>query len=360
LALLAWARGAAASDALPTEADATAYCAWVGGVARSQSDLLLAPSLLVSYGYVNETLTAGAALTPSTQRLTAGLAHNLVGVYQGMIMRQQARADCARYRTASQLHAFLVSHKQGGAPEAFAARVAVLNAALPEAEKIAADLEAQVHAERATVEELNATQLRVDELRQLLEDARRELEAAPRLDAPRADISRLLRRRDLEEDEVARLEAQLRESQAFSVNLRGGYDQVFGLPKNSAVPLFAIATLTVNLGVIGQPAAEAQARTGHRALVRAQIEGLDQRVEEVRQRLRAEARAEARRLHQTTVLLADLEERLRSVDALPFKNEKTKRYREYLWFDWVKTHAEHDYLDADLRALQPIVGAETP
>jgi hypothetical protein len=60
------------------------------------------------------------------------------------------------------------------------------------------------------------------------------------------------------------------------------------------------------------------------------------------------------------VLLADLGERLRTVESLDLKNEKLKRYRDYLWFDWVTLRAENAYLGADVRALEATLSETAP
>jgi hypothetical protein len=36
--------------------------------------------------------------------------------------------------------------------------------------------------------------------------------------------------------------------------------------------------------------------------------------------------------------------------------DESKRYRQTVWFDWIKVSAEHAYLDAHLAALRQVLG----
>ncbi len=321
------------------ESDADSYCRFVAGVAASQSDLLLAPEAFVSFGYVNESLTPGSSVFPSTERLSAGLSYNLVSLYSGVVTRSQAKTECARYRALSRLHAFLVVNKEDSSVSALEAKLNVLESALPEAGEILKTLHQSVTEGRATVEELNATELRADELRQLTLQAREALEGAPKVETAKIPISTLLGERNRAEEAVERDEARLREARAWGFTLRGGYDQVFGA-SNSPLPVFGTVTLSLNLGTFAQYSADSRARSGRQSWVRNQIEGVDQRVTELTEKLRARQRALTTRENQLSVLAADLAQRMRTVDTLPARSERLKRYREYLWFDFVKLKAE--------------------
>jgi heme oxygenase len=64
--------------------------------------------------------------------------------------------------------------------------------------------------------------------------------------------------------------------------------------------------------------------------------------------------AEAKRLHETETLMADLEQRLESVRAI--ENDKVQSYEDYVWFDYIKIKAEHAYLVAHLKDLATVAG----
>jgi hypothetical protein len=72
------------------------------------------------------------------------------------------------------------------------------------------------------------------------------------------------------------------------------------------------------------------------------------------ERLKAVVLAEALRLEQTAALEADLK---RQHDTLArVGSDESKRYRQTVWFDWIKVKAEHAYLDAHLAALKQVLG----
>jgi len=70
--------------------------------------------------------------------------------------------------------------------------------------------------------------------------------------------------------------------------------------------------------------------------VRAQIETLAQRAEEV------------------AALEADLAKQIQTLDRLG--GEDSKRYRQTVWFEWIKMKAEEAYLVAHLKALREVMG----
>jgi hypothetical protein len=338
--------------------DPSAYCRYTHGVADSKSALLFSPRVFFTYGLVNpaDSATDGTLSSSSTaQHVLVGLRYSLVDLYQGIALRQLASVECERYRAVSALRSFLVANRGAGSIRALKAKAAVLEGALAEAERILKAATLQVQESRATVEELHATQLRVDELRELTAQNREEIAKAADVAVPKESVHRLLKERDAAEEEEQVLDGRLRESEAFDVQARGGYDQVIG-GRPGTLPIFGIVTLSLNLGVFAQFPAEARAREGHRAWVRQETEGVDQRVEETLARLHQVRRIEERRLSETQVLLADLEERLRTVEGLPLKNDKVKKYRDYLWFDFVKVKAESEFLRAHLVDLAISLG----
>jgi hypothetical protein len=155
------------------------------------------------------------------------------------------------------------------------------------------------------------------------------------------------------EAEVERREARVRASRAWDVSVRGGYDQIFGTSA-SYTPIFALVTVTANLGGLLQPAAEARAVPGRAEWARRQVEGADDRVDQAIARLRALREADRRRLDDTQLLLADLEERRSTLLSVP--GERVAEIAQSLWFDLVRVRAEHAYVAAHLADLDRILG----
>ena len=159
-------------------------------------------------------------------------------------------------------------------------------------------------------------------------------------------------RRDAAERRLAYREVQEQRSKGWDLVFRAGYDRLYGL--RDQLPLFASVGLTFNVGWFFEGDAARLAMSGRRAWADAQTEGLDQRVKIALARARAQLSADTKRYQQTTVLLADLEEQMRSVT--PLAGDKVRRYRDTLWFDLTKVRVEHAFLKANVEELQSWLG----
>ena len=340
--------------------DTKAYCDWQESIADATSDPMIAPSIYVSGGYVSGAdATEGASALPPTQRLIAAANYSFGGLNQGLSVRAQAKAECARYATESELRAFIERNRDGGGERALAARAKVLDDALPHAVEILESERQMLALSRLTVDELGATELRIDALRQLASDTKRDIEALASLPAaPVRPVTAVLAERDHAEEEAERADGRVRASHGWDLSIRGGYDQIFGV--RDSTPLFAMATATLNLGWLFQGGANSDARDARRLLVRSEVEGLDDRVEQVTQRLRAIRRAEASRETQTAALLKDLEGRFKTVSAIP--GEKARAYADIVWFDIVRARADHSYFLTHIEELDVLLSnrAESP
>jgi hypothetical protein len=350
---------ASSARAQSTRSDTDAYCEYVTGVADSQSDLEMAPTIFGSGGLVSGAeASPGTSILGPTTRVIAGASYSLSGLYRGIAMRSAARADCKRYESVSELHAFLVNNKEGLTRASLTAKLGVLGEAMPVADKMLADLKTALGQARATVEQVEAMQLRVDSLRALASDAQASLAQLEHLPpTPARPIAQVLQDRDEGESEAERYEGRVRRSRAWDLSVRGGYDQIFGSPF-SYTPVFGLVSLTLNVGGLLQGGAEERAREGRVAWTRAQVEGVDDRVEQALARLRKLRETERKRLAETRVLLADLETRYKELQAVP--GDKVAEYANYMWFDLVRTRAEHAYLSAHVADLDRLLGPEAP
>jgi hypothetical protein len=335
-----------------------AYCTYAESVAKSESALLFAPQFFLDYGVVNgndvTTGAGGITSAPPTERLTFGARYSLVaGLVRGVVNRQRASADCQRYRAESGLARFLVENREQVSPAALEARLAVLRAALPRAQEVLRTLRASVERAHATVEELEATQVRVDDLEaslQAAETLRAGMPARSTLPSP----EELLRRHREADAEVQKYEARLRLTQAFDVQVRGGYDRFFGLRDD--LPLFGVLSITINPAIVYMPFAEADAARAKTRVVRLENDAVEQKAELLASRLRALHAGEKKRLAEVRTLIADVEGRIHAIEGL--ESDKLRRFREAMWFDWVKLKAEQEFLRVHTTELQATLGGD--
>jgi hypothetical protein len=339
--------------------DAASYCRYVQGVADSLADLEQAPVLFGTGGIVSGAdVSPGGSILGPTTRVIAGASYSLSGLYRGAALRDGADAECRRYALVSKLHAFLENNKEGITRGSLVAKLAVLDEAMPHAEQMLAATRAAMVASRATVEQVEATQVRVDALRAEAAETRTALQALARMpEPPQRSIASVLADRDDAEAETEKYDARVRMSHAWDVSVRGGYDRIFGSSINYT-PLFALATVTLNLGGLFQPAAENRATEGRVGWARAEVEGADDRVEQALVRLRSMRDVERKRLEETRVLLADLETRHKELQSVA--GEKVAEYAQVVWFDLVKTRADHAYFEAHVADLDRLLGPGEP
>jgi hypothetical protein len=344
----------AVGHASSVEKDADAYCRWVRAIAESSSDVLVAPSVYATGGYVNGAdVSLGAASVPATQRLIAAGLYSFGSLNRGLAMRAQADAECRRYRLDAELHAFIERNRDAASVRALTAKTKVLDEALPRAQEILTQEKAMMAQARATVDEVNGTQMRVETLRQLASEAHQQMDAmASAPPTPKTSIRQAVAARDDAEVETEKQDGRIRASYGWDLTLRGGYDRIFGIRDDT--PLFAMATLTVNLGWFFQGGANADAESARKEWARAQIEGDDDRVEQVVARLRAVREAEIVRLRESTIVLADLEQRYKAVAGIG--GDKARSYADYVWFDLIRVQAEHAYYAEHVHELDELLG----
>lgn len=324
-------------------ADSDAYCEHVQGVAAAQSALLFAPELFTSFGYVDQPETVMVPDSTSNDlRITAGIRYELSGIYEGILTKKRAKADCRRQEALDQV--------QGDTTyRALEARAQVLDEAMARADKLLADADADLDRRRATAVEVTATRLRVDALRELTAETRRQLDELPQ-PADKSMKRALDAYYDADAD-VQKQEAALRRARAFDVNVRFGFDKFASGDDDS--PYFAVVSVGVNLGVLFQGKANQRAREGQARLIREEA-GAELAATETR--LRALLEIETKREEETAILVADLKEQLDALAELG--GAEAKRYRQTVWFDWVEASADHAYFAAHVASLREILGEE--
>lgn len=332
--------GSAGTEA---RAQSDGYCDYVQGVAASESALLLAPDLFTSFGYLDHvSAVAAPGGTSDDLRFTVGVGYRLSGLYQSHLLRKRARAQCKRHRA-------LRAATGETAHRALAAKAAVLEQAMAEAEQMLARATADLELRRTTRQELISTRLRVDQLRALRAATRRQLEATP-AGSGDGSMNQALASYYAADGEVERREAALRRAKAWDLSLRMGYDTF--LENDDSSPYFAVVSASFNLGWFLQRSADRRAAGGRRTLVQDErgISGGDATAAQLRSLLAIDRK----RAEETAVLVADLERQLTALEA--HGGESSRRLTETVWFEWVEAKAEHAYLSTHVASLAEIVG----
>jgi hypothetical protein len=151
--------------------------------------------------------------------------------------------------------------------------------------------------------------------------------------------------------QTAERESRVRLSRRYDLSLRAGYDRLFGI--RDGIPLLATLTFTYNLGSLAQPRAEALAQQGRMGWATTGVEGVHDRVAILLAKLRGVLEVQSQRARESSVLLADLETRYKSVENAP--GDSVRAYRDYLWFDLTRLRAEGAYLRAQTEELRTLV-----
>jgi len=334
--------------ASPARADATApparaddgYCDYIRGVADAESALAFSPELFGQFGRIEQASSSAVTTEPGSLRFIGGLRYRLTGIYEGAALRGRASADCRRHEAFEHVRSATVYR-------ALEARAKVLEDALPEADKLLAQSAADLESHRATSQDATALRIRVDDLRRAAMETREAMRAlpAPGGGNPTGALSAFHRA----DDEVERRDAQLRRARAIDLSVRVGVDRYLDAASDTGSPFFAVVSLGVNLGLLGQGSGNDRAAAGRRRLVRS---GRDPISADATTAL---IEATARRAQDTAALEADLS---RQLDALGrVGGDDSKRYRQVVWFDLIKARAERAYHEAHLSALKQVLGS---
>jgi hypothetical protein len=320
------------------------YCDYVEGVANAQAALPMSPELIGSVGYVEQPSqdTTPQATSEKGTRLIAGVRYKLSGLYEGNAIRARAKADCRRHRAFEQVRGETTSR-------AIAARVAVFDDALKEADKILKTDEADFAARRTTAQEATATRVRVEELRELAAEDHRQLSSLPApSDRPLAGALSAYRTADADMEAA---EARLRRASGIDVSVRAGIDE-FPQRENPS-PYFAVLSVTLNLGILFQAPANTRAAKARKKLVQS---GQGLGVEGTVEFLRATIEIESKRAKETEALVKELERQLEALNRIG--GDDSKRYRQTVWFEWVKAKAQHEYLTTHVESIEEVLGGK--
>jgi hypothetical protein len=318
------------------------YCDYVQGAASAEASLLYAPEIFAEIGRIEQASSAvAAAQDVGTYRFIGGVRWRLSGLYEASATQGRADADCRRHKALEQIRGQTLYR-------ALDAKAKIIDGALTEADKILAQVNADMEARRTTVPEATATRLRVEELRRTSAETHQALSVLP---APTASVGGLTAFQQADDD-VESYEAKLRRAKAFDIEVRAGADPYLDAT-NSASPYFAVVQVGVNLGVLFQGGGNSRAAAGRRAYVRSGRDPLG--TDATADRLRALLQAASKRAEETAALEADLERQIQALDRVG--GDDSRRYRQTVWFDLIKTRAEHAYHEAYVAALKQVLGA---
>jgi hypothetical protein len=323
------------------------YCDYVEGVADATADVELYPELISQVGYINQ---PPYSVNPDVSglRAIAGLRWRLNGVYQGVANKDHGHADCRRHQALEQV-------RGETSARALAAKAKILDGALAEAEQILKAASADLDARRTTAQDATATRLRVEELRMLSADTHRQLSALPQ-DTNRP-LGAALAAYQAADARMEADEAKVRRAQGLDVSVRAGFDQFLtGTTTQTGTNYFAVLEVDINLGELLQGSANARAADGRKRLLASGHDplGVDATVD----RLKSLVDVESVRAEQTAALVADLDRQLEALGKVG--GEDSRKYRQTIWFDWVKAKAEHAYAAAHLEALHEVLGGGPP
>jgi hypothetical protein len=335
-----------ASPAAAQQARDDGYCDYVEGVASSEAAVQYGPEVFGSTGYVEQ---GPGSVTPDQTtkglRFIGGVRLKLSGIYTGVALQGRAKADCRRHKAFDQVQGETASR-------ALAARLAVLDEAVEQGEKLLQAEEADFAARRSTAQEATATRVRVEELRALAADDKRQLSGLPApTDKPLAGALAAYREADAD---IERYEAKLRRAQAIDVSVRVGFDD-YSDRQSTSPPYFAVLYIGVNLGAFFQGAPNARAAAGRKRLVRS---GRGLGLEGTVDQLRATIEIETKRAKETEALVDELERQLEALAKIG--GDESRRYKQTVWFELVKARAQHAYLSTHVASMREVLGGNGP
>jgi hypothetical protein len=317
------------------------YCDFTTNVANSTKAILYAPEAFVTLGYIDIPPTQPIPSTiDQSFRLLGGLKWKISGLYEGGAHAMHARADCRRHKALDNVQNVTLAR-------ALDARLKVYDDAAEKLEAIVSHDKTEAAAHRLTQQEATATQVHADEIRQLTAVARHARAALPPTNVAIAGALVEFQNAD---DEVERAEGKLRIAQGLDISVRGGIDTFF--QNGTQTNPFIVLNVGVNLGIFWQTGANARARAARQKFTREGHERLT--FDASAANLRATLDQDRARGVQATALAGDLKRQLDQLDRLT--TEESKRFRQTIWFEWVKAEAERAYLDAHIAALVEVLG----
>ena len=352
-----YAQTEAEETSLPAyELAAEGYCDYVIGAANSEAALKFAPRIFVGAGVVAQTEDIeinGESETRRFLRLQVGAEYSLGDVRRGMLGMSLAHRKCERYKTTSALYS-VVRHQEALEIKALQAKIATLEQAIEEGDKLIARAQLGLRKGTNTRDELNVLVVWKDDLSESLSEALRRLKVATQGTLPKASVGELLEKRANLERAVGRSEGKLRQAQAWDLRFIGAYDEI--LDADDRVPFYGTVELSLNLGALFQRPQDNRATRGRVQWTKHQQEGANYRVEFEVQKLQGILEADRKRLGEATILLNDVRQSEADISNIPSPSKIVMRFRSRLWFQRAKLESEVAYLSAHIADIEAFLG----
>lgn len=322
--------------------DDDGYCDFVEGSAAATAATLSAPELFGQFGYIEQpSFTETPTGDTSDLRVIGGARFSVTNLLVGRATKARAAADCRR-------HEATIALRGATTVQALTARLRVYTDAMRDAERILADANTDLEARRISAPEASATRMRVEELRALESATARELAALP---APKqGPLRELLATYRTADADMEASEGKLRSLAAYDVSLRIGVDRFLQGPNSETRP-FAVVQVGFNLGRLWLGSANDRAARGRKRYVRSEQDPL--LGDTTTAQLRHTIEIETKRATQLSTLVADLDRQMQALAQIG--TDDSKRFRETLWFDWVKAKAELAYIEALVGATRDVL-----
>ncbi len=329
------------------------YCDYIEGTASAAAATLAAPQLAAQFGYIQQPEFA-VAPDPNAEandlRAIASLRYSFTNLMAASATKSRAAADCRRHKAQLAMQAIAAQIRDTTTARAIAARLAVFDAAQPQADKLLAESKADLDARRITTQEAISTRLRIEDLRSQVAQARRELAAIPSSDTKGLDG--LLGDYRSADADFERSEGKLRTIRAYDFGVRAGADRFLN-GDNAQTRYFALVEVGINFGALFVGSGNRRAREG-RARYAQTVNPLTPNTNV--DGLRAMIDVQTKRSVEVAALVADLDRQLQALAAAD--SADAKRFRETVWFEAIKAKAELAYIKAHIEAMQAVVGGK--
>ena len=265
---------------------------------------------------------------------------------RGRTIKKVAEAECRQFRARTELTARLTAPR-GELRSPLEKRLAIFTAALPRATKILDEARRLLDASVGTAPLYDAIVLKVEDLRQAIQETQEALASAvPELASPDSLDSLLVDVKRSASD-WSEASAKQRRTMAFNISVRAGYDEI--LEVDQLYPVMAGVMFEFTPGWFAQRSADVRAAQGYQEFVNRQGADARAQLDLQHRELRALDQSAATRRTELDALCSDLRQRISKMRAVP--GSEGARYADQLWFASVRCEADQAYLEERSAAL---------
>jgi hypothetical protein len=335
-------------------ADPQATCDRLAAEARSQADVLDAPSIDLQGAHV-PVVTATDPTLPATGSLQGrvSLAWSPSDLWRGVQLERVADADCKRAKTADKLDRVLAVGDRYGEVAAARAELQYLADHMKDVDALVADAEARFEHQRATAVELDELRERRTALALQIAERKETLATLEQLDGPEqsvGDLSTLVPAYRDSAVELEREQGKLREIAPWRVNLSGG------VAESDQTDWFAVVEVSYSVGGLWQHGAEDRAAEARRREVSHDVHDASVRVDMLRKAMHASQLALTEELGAVDQMLEKLHQDLARVGALDEANDATHQLRARYTIQAIQLEARRAAITALVAARRALAG----